>query len=57
MEKNHNSLKSDRIRKTLRDTSLTCDTYDTYKILCLRCGEEFLCNRHYKHISEECCAA
>ena len=26
MRKNHNSLKSDRKSKTLRDTSLTCDT-------------------------------
>ncbi len=25
MRKNHNSLKSDRKRETLRDTSLSCD--------------------------------
>ncbi len=53
MRKNHNSLKSDRKRKTLRDTSLT---YDTDKIrsmkkrLCLKCGEKFLSERPYNRI-------
>ena len=57
MRKNHNSLKSDRRIKTLRDTSLTCDTYKIRSMksrLCFRCGEEFLSNRPYKHICEEC---
>ncbi len=57
MGKNHNSLKSDRRIKTLRDTSLACDTYKIRLLksrLCFRCGEEFLSNRPYKHICEEC---
>jgi len=57
MRNNHNSLKSDRRRKTLRDTSLACDTNkirSKKSRLCLRCGEKFLSNRPYKHICEEC---
>ena len=57
MRKNHNSSKSDRKRKTLRDTSLTCDTNkirSKKKRLCLKCGEKFLSKRPYKHICEEC---
>ncbi|MHC4270560.1 MAG: hypothetical protein ACYSTS_19185 [Planctomycetota bacterium] len=57
MGKNHNSLQSDRRIKTLRDTSLTCGTYKIRSLksrLCFRCGDEFLSNRPYKHICEEC---
>ncbi len=57
MRKNHNSLKSDRKRKTLRDTSLTCDTNkirSEKKRLCLKCGEKFLSKRPYNRICEEC---
>ncbi len=49
--RNHISLKSD-IKKTLRNSSLVCDTnkFETKKNrLCLKCGEKFLsrlpCNR------------
>jgi len=57
MRKDYNSLKSDRKRKTLRDTSLT---YDTNKIrskkkrLCLKCGEKFLSKCSYNRICEKC---
>ena len=57
MRKNHNSLKLDRIRKTLRDTSLS---YDTNKFgskkerRCLKCGEEFLSECSYNRICEQC---
>ncbi len=57
MRERYNSLKSDRKRKTLRDTSLT---YDTNKIrskkkrLCLKCGKKFLSKRPYNRICEEC---
>ncbi len=57
MRKNHNSLKSDRKRKTLRDTSLSCDTNkfgSKKKRLCLKCGEKFLSERPYNRICEEC---
>ncbi len=57
MRKNHNSLKSDGKRKTLRDTSLTCDTNkirSKKKRLCLKCGEKFLSKRPYNRICEEC---
>ncbi len=57
MRKNHNSLKSDRKRKTLRDTSLICDTNkirSKKSRLCLRCGEKFLSKRPYNRICEEC---
>ena len=57
MNKNHNNLKSDRKRRTSRDTSLTCDTNkfgSKKKRLCLKCGEKFL-NRHpYNCICEQC---
>ena len=57
MRKNHNSLKSYRKRKTLRDTSLG---YGTNKFgskrrrLCLKCGEKFLSECPYNRICEEC---
>ncbi len=57
MRKNHNSLKSDRKRKTLRDTSLSCDTnkFESMKErLCLKCGEKLLSECHYYHICEKC---
>ncbi len=57
MRENHNSLKSDVKRKTLRDTSLTCDTNkirSKKKRLCLECGEKFLSERPYNCICEEC---
>ncbi len=57
MRKNHNSLKSDRKRKTLRDTSFTCDTNkirSKKKRLCLKCGEKFLSECPYNRICEEC---
>jgi len=41
MIKNHNSLKPDRKRKTLRDTPLSCDInkFESMKErLCLQCG-------------------
>ena len=57
MRKNHNSLKSDRKRKTLRDTSLSCDT-NKFKSkkerLCLKCGERFLSENPYNRICESC---
>ncbi len=57
MRKNHNSLKSDRKRNTLRDTSLSCDTNkfgSKKKRLCLKCGEKFLSERPYNRICEKC---
>ncbi len=57
MRKNHNSLKSDRKRKTLRDTSLSCDTNkfgSKKKRLCLKCGEKFLSECHNNRICEKC---
>ncbi len=57
MRKNHNSLKSNRKIKTLKDTSLTCDTNkirSKRKRLCLKCGEKFLSKRPYNRICEEC---
>ena len=57
MRKNHNSLKSDRKRKTLRDKSLTCDSNkfgSKGKRLCLKCGKKFLSERPYNRICEKC---
>jgi len=57
MRKNHNSLKSDRKRKPLRDTSLSCDTnkFESMKErLCLKCGEKLLGECPYNHICEKC---
>jgi len=57
MRKNHNSLKSDRIRKTLRDTSLSCDTIkfgSKRERWCLKCGEKFLSECSYNRICEKC---
>ena len=57
MRKNHNSLKSGRKRKTLRETSLTCDINrfrSKKKRLCLKCGEKFLSECAYNRICEEC---
>jgi len=57
MRKNHNSLKSGRKRKTLRGTSLTCDTSklgSKKKRLCLKCGKKFLSECSYNRICEEC---
>ncbi len=57
MRENHNSSKSDRKRKTLRATSLGCDTNkirSKKKRLCLKCGEKFLSERPYNRICEEC---
>ncbi len=57
MRKNHNSLKSDRKRTTLRDTSMSCDTnkFESMKErLCLKCGEKLLGECPYNHICEKC---
>ena len=57
MRKNHNSLKSDRKRKTLRDTSLTCDTnkFGSKKsISCSKCGKKFLSIGPYNRLCEKC---
>jgi len=57
MRKNHNSLKLDRISKTLRDTSLSCDTntfWSKKKRRCLKCGEEFLSECSSNRICEQC---
>jgi len=57
MRKNHNSSKSGRERKTLRDTSLSCDTdkFESMKErLCLKCGEKLLGECPYNHICEKC---
>ncbi len=57
MRKNHNSLKSNRKRKTLRDTSLSCDTnkFESKKERwCLKCGEKFLSECPSNRICEKC---
>ncbi len=57
MGKNRNSLKSERKRETLRNTSLSCDTnkFESMKErLCLRCGEKLLSECHFYHICEKC---
>ncbi len=57
MRNNCNSLKSDRKRETLRDTSLSCDTYKSgskKKRLCLKCGEKFLSEHPHNRICEKC---
>ncbi len=57
MRQHHNSLKSDSKRKTLRDTSLSCDTnkFESMKERsCLKCGEKLLSECHYYHICEKC---
>ncbi len=57
MRKNHNSLESDRRSKTLRDTSLSCDTNkfgSKKKSLCLKCGKKFFSKRPYNRICEKC---
>jgi len=57
MRKNHNSLKSNRKRKTLRDTSLSCDTnkFESRKERwCLKCREKFLSECSYNRICEKC---
>jgi predicted amidophosphoribosyltransferase len=57
MIQNQNSLKSDRKRKTLRDTSLSCDTNkirSNKKRLCLKCGKKFLSIGPYNRICEKC---
>ena len=56
MRQHHNSLISDR-KKTLRDTSLSCDTYklgSKKERLCLKCGEKFLSKLPYNRICERC---
>ena len=57
MRQHHNSLMSDRKRKTLRDTSLSCDIYKFETLqerLCLKCEEKFLSKRPYNRICEKC---
>ncbi len=57
MIKNHNSLKPNRKRKTLRDTSLRYDTDKSgskKERLCLKCGEMFLSDCSYNRICEKC---
>ena len=57
MRKNHNSLKSTRKRKTLRDTSFSCDAdkfWSKKERLCLKCGEKFLSECSYNRICEKC---
>ena len=57
MRKNHNRLKSDRKRKTLRDTSLSYDANkfgSKKKRLCLKCGKKFLSENPYNRICEQC---
>ncbi len=57
MRKNHNSLKSTRKRKTLRDTSCSCDAdkfWSKRGRLCLKCGEKFLSECPYNRICEKC---
>ena len=57
MRKKHNSLKSDRKRKTLRDTSMSGNINkirSKKKRLCLKCGEKFLSECPYNRICEEC---
>ncbi len=60
MGTNHNSLKSDRNRKTLRDISLRCDTSKfgyKEKRLCLKCRETFFSGRSFNRICEKCSLA
>ena len=57
MRKNHNSLKTGRKRRTLRDTSLSSDTdkFESMKErLCLKCGEKIVGECTYNHICEKC---
>ncbi len=57
MRENHNSLKSDRKRKTLRDTSLTRyvnKIRSKKKRLCLKCGKKFFSIGVYNRICEKC---
>ncbi len=57
MRQNHNSLKSDRKRKNLRDKSLTCDTNkfgSKGKRLCLKCGKKFLSIGPHNRLCENC---
>ncbi len=57
MREKHNSLKSDRKRKTLRDISLTCDTHkfgSKKSRLCLKCGKKFLSIGPYNRLCEKC---
>jgi len=57
MRNNHSSLKSDRKRKTLRDTFLGYDTDKSEskkERLCLKCGEKFLSECSSNRICEQC---
>ena len=57
MRENHNSLKSDKEIKTLKDTSLTCDTnkFGSMKSrLCLECGEKFLSIGPHNRLCGKC---
>ena len=57
MRKNHNRLKPNRIRKTLRDTSLSCETntfWSKKERWCLKCGEKFLSECSSNRICEKC---
>ena len=57
MRNNHNSLKSDRKRKTLRDPSFGYDTDKSEskkERLCLKCGEKFLSECSSNRICEQC---
>ncbi len=57
MRENHNSLKSDRKRKTLRDTSLTRyvnKIRSKQERLCLKCGKKFFSIGVYNRLCEEC---
>ena len=57
MRNNHNSLKLDRKRKTLRDPSFGYDTDKSEskkERLCLKCGEKFLSECPYNRICEKC---
>ncbi len=55
--KKSQQLKSDRKRKTLRVTSLSCDTDKFWlkkKRLCLKCGKNFLSENPYNRICGNC---
>ena len=57
MKKNHNSLKLERKRKTLRGPSLGYDTDKSeskQERLCLKCGEAFLSECSSNRICEQC---
>ena len=57
MGKNQNRLKSNRKRKTLRDTSLICETntfWSKKERWCLKCGEKFLSECSSNRICEQC---